>query len=94
MEKIQSLASTKTVKGAVIPLEKGKIPPQAVDLEKVVLGALMIDGKGVDEVIDLLTPEVFYTKAHQFIFDAIDKLFKSGSPVDLLTVSAQLIHGT
>ena len=90
MEKIQSLASTKTVKGAVIPLEKGKIPPQAVDLEKVVLGALMIDGKGVDEVIDLLTPEVFYTKAHQFIFDAIDKLFKSGSPVDLLTVSAQL----
>ncbi len=90
MEKIQSLASTKTVKGAVIPLEKGKIPPQAVDLEKVVLGALMIDGKGVDEVIDLLTPDVFYTKAHQFIFDAIDKLFKSGSPVDLLTVSAQL----
>ncbi|GAL01877.1 replicative DNA helicase [Nonlabens ulvanivorans] len=74
----------------VVPLERGKIPPQAIDLEKVVLGALMIDGKGVDEVIDLLTPEVFYQKSHQYIFDAIDKLFKSGSPVDLLTVSAQL----
>ncbi|WP_438962116.1 replicative DNA helicase [Nonlabens sp.] len=90
MEKIKSLATSKTDNSMVIPLERGKIPPQAVDLEKVVLGALMIDGKGVDEVIDLLTPEVFYQKSHQFIFDAIDKLFKSGSPVDLLTVSAQL----
>lgn len=90
MEKIKSLATSKTDNSMVIPLERGKIPPQAIDLEKVVLGALMIDGKGVDEVIDLLTPDVFYQKAHQFIFDAIDKLFKSGSPVDLLTVSAQL----
>jgi len=90
MEKIQSLANSKTSNSMVVPLEKGKIPPQAIDLEKVVLGALMIDGKGVDEVIDLLTPDVFYKKAHQFIFDSIDKLFKSGSPVDLLTVSAQL----
>lgn len=90
MEKIQSLAASKTDNSMVVPLERGKIPPQAIDLEKVVLGALMIDGKGVDEVIDLLTPEVFYQKSHQYIFDAIDKLFKSGSPVDLLTVSAQL----
>jgi replicative DNA helicase len=90
MEKIQSLALSKSQTTDVVSLERGKIPPQAVDLEKVVLGALMIDGKGVDEVIDLLTPEVFYLKSHQFIFESIDKLFKSGSPVDLLTVSTQL----
>ena len=40
---------------SVINLEKGKIPPQAVDLEEVVLGAMMIDKKGVDEVIDILS---------------------------------------
>ena len=44
----------------VISLEKGKIPPQAVDLEEVVLGAMMIDKKGVDEVIDILSIDSFY----------------------------------
>ena len=43
----------------VINLEKGKIPPQAIDLEEVVLGAMMIDKKGVDEVIDILSIECF-----------------------------------
>ncbi|HLV93052.1 MAG TPA: replicative DNA helicase [Aequorivita sp.] len=74
----------------VISLEKGKLPPQAVDLEEVVIGALMIDKKGVDEVIDILHPEVFYKPAHQDIFEAIHHLFENSQPVDLLTVSAQL----
>ena len=39
-------------KSTVISLEKGKIPPQAIDLEEVVLGAMLIDKKGVDEVIE------------------------------------------
>ena len=74
----------------VISLEKGKMPPQAIDLEEVVIGALMIDKKGVDEVIDILHPEVFYKPAHQHIFEAIFNLFENSQPVDLLTVSAQL----
>ncbi|WP_292901274.1 replicative DNA helicase [Nonlabens sp.] len=90
MEKVQQLPNLSSGNTSVVTLEKGKIPPQAVDLEKVVIGALMIDGKGVDEVIDLLTPDVFYQKNHQVIFEAIDILFKEGKPVDLLTVSAQL----
>ena len=90
MEKVKDRQLMVTGNSPVISLEKGKVPPQAIDLEKVVLGALMIDGKGVDEVIDLLTPDAFYHKSHQFIFNAIDQLFKGGSPVDLLTVSAQL----
>ena len=40
-------------KTSVFSLQKGKLPPQAVDLEEVVLGAMMIDKKGVDEVIDM-----------------------------------------
>jgi replicative DNA helicase len=74
----------------VIPLEKGKLPPQAMDLEVVVLGAMMIDKKGVDEVIDILSPDAFYKEAHQHIFEAIYTLFEKSEPVDLLTVSAKL----
>jgi replicative DNA helicase len=77
-------------KGKIISLEKGKIPPQAIDLEDVVLGAMMIDKKGVDEVIDILSPDAFYKEAHQYIFEAIFKLFENSEPVDLLTVSSQL----
>ena len=75
---------------SIINLEKGKIPPQSLDLEEVVLGAMMIDKKGVDEVIDILTSEAFYKESHQFIFEAIHKLFQKSEPIDLLTVSAQL----
>ena len=77
-------------KNSIINLEKGKLPPQAIDLEEVVLGAMMIDKKGVDEVIDILTPEVFYKESHQLIFQAIFSLFQKSEPIDLLTVSNQL----
>lgn len=90
MEKIKPTPAYNISKGQVISLEKGKIPPQALDLELVVLGALMIDKKGVDEVIDILAPEVFYKEQHQYIFEAIRILFEEGQPVDLLTVSEQL----
>jgi replicative DNA helicase len=74
----------------VVPLERGKLPPQVIDFEEVVLGAMMIDKKGVDEVIDILQPEAFYREAHQHIFSAMVKLFENSEPIDLLTVSAQL----
>ena len=77
-------------KNSIINLEKGKLPPQATDLEEVVLGAMMIDKKGVDEVIDLLTSEAFYKETHQLIFQAIFTLFQKSEPIDLLTVSNQL----
>lgn len=90
MEKIRPVEGYKVDKSTIISLEKGKIPPQALDLEEVVLGAMMIDKKGVDEVIDILAPEAFYKEAHQFIFEAVFKLFENSEPVDLLTVSSQL----
>ncbi|WP_420601092.1 replicative DNA helicase [Flagellimonas sp.] len=90
MDKPSPIIGHKVDKSTLINLERGKIPPQSVDLEEVVLGAMMIDKKGVDEVIDILHPDVFYKDAHRFIYDAIFKLFESSEPVDLLTVSAQL----
>lgn len=90
MEKINPVVGRKVDKSTLINLERGKIPPQSVDLEEVVLGAMMIDKKGVDEVIDILHPDVFYKDAHRYIYEAIFKLFEGSEPIDLLTVSSQL----
>ncbi|RIV34309.1 replicative DNA helicase [Flagellimonas lutimaris] len=90
MEKPSPIVGRRVEKSALINLERGKIPPQAVDLEEVVLGAMMIDKKGVDEVIDILHPDVFYKDSHKYIYEAIFNLFETSEPVDLLTVSSQL----
>src|SRR5579863_993934 len=68
----------------------GKLPPQAVDLEEAVLGALMLEKDALSSVIDILNPQVFYKDNHQKIFAAIRHLFEKTSPVDILTVTAQL----
>lgn len=90
MEKLVNLNPIRVEKTTIINLEKGKIPPQALELEEAVLGAMMIDKKGVDEVIDILQPDAFYKDAHKHIFEAIYQLFTDSQPIDLLTVSAQL----
>ena len=90
MEKPKTISQTTTSTGQLVSMEQGKIPPQALDLEGVVLGAMMIDKKGVDTVIDILRPESFYKQSHQFIFESMVQLFNDSSPIDLLTVSAQL----
>lgn len=71
-------------------IEKGKLPPQNLNAEEVVLGAMLIDKRGVDNAIDLLSPEVFYKKQHQVIYQAIFELFSQSLPIDLITVIEQL----
>lgn len=90
MEQARTVKGQKVDKSRIINLEKGKIPPQALDLEEAVLGAMMIDKKGIDDVIDILHSEAFYKEAHQQIYDAIYTLFQNSEPTDLLTVSNQL----
>ena len=51
---------------------------------------MMIDKKGVDEVIDILSPEAFYKEANKLVYEAIFQLFENSEPIDLLTVSSQL----
>lgn len=90
MEKLKTIRAQQSHKGSVINLESGKLPPQALDLEEAVLGAMMIDRKGIDDVIDILHPDAFYKESHQRIYKAIIKLFETSQPIDLLTVSNQL----
>ena len=70
--------------------EHGKVPPQAVDLEEAVLGAIMLEKDALTAVIDILKPPVFYKDAHQMIFAAISRLFGKSEPVDILTVTNEL----
>lgn len=71
-------------------LEGAKLPPQAIDLEEAVLGALMLEGDPVNDAIDILRPEAFYKDAHQRIYSAIQDLFASSDKIDILTVTQKL----
>lgn len=68
----------------------GKVPPQAVELEEAVLGALMLEKDALTNVIDILKVESFYKESHKVIFQAILDLFTESQPIDLLTVTTQL----
>jgi replicative DNA helicase len=68
----------------------GKVPPQALELEEAVLGALMLEKEALNEVIEILKPESFYKEGHQVIYKAIVSLFGRSEPVDLMTVVAEL----
>jgi replicative DNA helicase len=68
----------------------GKVPPQAVDLEEAVLGALMLEKDALNTVVDILKPDSFYKESHKEIYKAILELFSKQEPVDILTVTNQL----
>ena len=68
----------------------GHVMPQALEMEKAVLGALMIDKDAYLEVCDLLRPESFYEPRNQMVYEAIQRLTMEESPVDVLTVTDKL----
>lgn len=70
--------------------DHGRVPPQAVDVEEVVLGAVLLEGKALTDAIEILQPQTFYKEAHQRIYAAIQRLFGRSEPVDMLTVTQEL----
>lgn len=68
----------------------GHLQPQAVEIEKIVLGALMIDKDAFSMVSELLVPATFYEPRNQKIYDAIRTLNMNENPVDVATVINQL----
>lgn len=67
-------------------VEIGNVPPQAVDIEEAVLGAMMVNSSSVDQSMDMLNPQSFYDMKNRSIFEAIYELFNEKSPIDMLTV--------
>ncbi len=67
-----------------------KLPPQNIEVEKSLLGSLMLDKNAIIKVADFLQPRDFYKRDHQQIYQVIVELFEKGEPVDLLAVSTRL----
>lgn len=67
-----------------------KLPPQNIEMEQAVLGALLIDKDSLIKIVDQLGPHDFYRPEHQEIYRACMKLFEKRQPIDLLTLSDQL----
>ncbi|MEK7555366.1 MAG: replicative DNA helicase [Patescibacteria group bacterium] len=67
-----------------------KLPPQDIDAERSVLGALMLDKNSIIQVADLITSEDFYKPVHEKIFETIIDLFSKSEPIDILSVTSRL----
>lgn len=67
-----------------------KLPPQALEAEQSVLGALLLDSDRWDEVAEIVSPDDFYSFAHRQIFAAIRVLHDGNQPVDVVTASELL----
>lgn len=67
-----------------------RVPPQDVEMEKALLGALMLSQNAMYEVADIVSVDSFYAGKHRVIFDAMLALYGKGEPIDVVTLSAKL----
>lgn len=67
-----------------------KLPPQNIEAEESIIGALLLDSEAIVQVAELLKPEYFYKEIHEYIFGAMIDLYSERSPIDIVTVSNQL----
>ncbi|MFK8056346.1 MAG: replicative DNA helicase [Saprospiraceae bacterium] len=89
--RIGSSADLKRRSSKVDPsLAYGKVQPQALDVEEVVLGAIMLDKDAISVVLDILQPDSFYSEGHQAIYRCMLALFDNNTAIDLITVNDQL----
>ncbi len=79
-------------KANVIPLVKGKLPPQAIEIEEAVISGILIDRTAFERINEIIESEMFYKEQHKLIFEAATTLYRSkDSVIDLKTITQQLI---
>lgn len=71
-------------------MDIGRIPPQDINLESAILGALMLESGALSLVEGILTKECFYVHSHQLIYEAMINLSSKNHPIDMLTVTDEL----
>ena len=72
------------------PVTEGRIPPQAVDIEEQVLGAMLLEKEAIGRAVEVLDEEVFHAERNKKIFQAIVRLFERSEPADVITVAEEL----
>ncbi|HAJ44407.1 MAG: primary replicative DNA helicase, replicative DNA helicase [Parcubacteria group bacterium GW2011_GWC1_43_61] len=73
-----------------LPFNPNQLPPQDIEAEQSVLGALLIDKDAVIKIADIITAKDFYRRTHEIIFESMMELYAKSEPIDLLTVSSKL----
>ena len=68
----------------------GRVPPQHIDSEKALLGAIMIRPMAMIDVADILAAREFYADKHRVIYETMVELHKKGDPIDLISLSTRL----
>ncbi len=71
-------------------VQAGKIPPQNLDAEKSLLGAVLIDEEVLADISEHVTTKDFYDKRHAVVYGAMMRLYEKHKPVDLLTLTDEL----
>ncbi|QNH55424.1 replicative DNA helicase [Selenomonas timonae] len=71
-------------------MPEGRVPPQNIEAELSVLGAMMLKKEAVTQAIELLRSDEFYRQAHRVVFEAMESLVREGEPVDIVTVTESL----
>ena len=67
-----------------------RIPPHDIDAEQATLGSIMLNPSALNEIIDIVQEETFYSEKHRIIFKAMIDLFSKNEPIDLLSLSTSL----
>ncbi|MEW6215687.1 MAG: DnaB-like helicase N-terminal domain-containing protein, partial [Nitrospirota bacterium] len=70
-----------------IDLQLDRLPPQNIEAEQSVLGAILIDNDALPKALEVLDPEDFYKQSHRKIFNAMTELFNKNEPIDLITMT-------
>src|SRR5437868_1026361 len=68
----------------------GRVPPHSLEAEQSVLGAILLDNEAINQVLDVVTPEDFYKREHQVLFDLMTDLTEKREPIDVTTLTAHL----
>jgi replicative DNA helicase len=72
------------------PFDGARIPPQNIDAEKALLGAIIISPEAIYEIVDLMSDDSFYVEKHRIIWKAITELVEKKEPVDLVSLNSYL----
>lgn len=70
--------------------QEGRVPPQAIEVEEAVLGAMLIEHEAATVALQMLSADDFYKNAHRHIFEVLHDLYERDNPLDLLTVENEL----
>lgn len=73
-----------------IDVALNRLPPQSIEAEQAVLGAIILEGESITKAIEILSPEDFYKENHRKIYTAMLELFDKNEPIDLITLTEHL----